>query len=207
MTRKVALDVAKAERAVAADLKVQRPRRFLGCWARVKQPSTGSARSRYAPRYANCTRFARPDYHTCTQHQRLEDAAQALDRELSVGSDARTQERTPPMLEPKTPSPPPAQPEGPRAVAFIPDDGFVPDHGWRVAFVREGEAGYRPTGNWPYHGHVGEVLPWFWGFDRAEAERRAEAYNTERGLDKETVAEIILRSMFPLPPSASTDGG
>lgn len=39
--------------------------------------------------------------------------------------------------------------------------------------------------------------------DVAKAERAA--YNTERGLDKETVAEIILRSMFPLPPSASTD--
>lgn len=200
MTRKVALDVAKAERAAAADLKVQRPRRFLGCWARVKQPGTGSARSRYAPRYANCTRFARPGCNTCTQHQGLEDAAQALDRELATSPRAETPERTPLMSDTKieeTSAPPPANA---RAVAFIPDDGFVKGHGWRAAFVVEGEHGYRPTGNWPYHGGVGETLPWFWGMDRAEADRRAVEYNRQRGFDETTVARIILGSMFPSAP-------
>lgn len=90
----------------------------------------------------------------------------------------------------------PAKLPAPRMVAYIPGTDYIEGRGYRVAFVTEGEDGYRPTGNWPYNGGRGEVVPWFWGPTLAEANKHAEEYNAERGISKMEAFNIIGKSMF-----------
>ena len=80
-----------------------------------------------------------------------------------------------------------------RLVCVIPLSGYVPDHGWRVAFVTEGEPGYRWTGEWPCP--PGGIMPWFWGHDLKEAQVYAHRQNECVGIDAKTAAVIIARSM------------
>lgn len=72
---------------------------------------------------------------------------------------------------------------------------FVPEKGFRACVVIENEPGYRPTGNWPYTGKIGEVLPYFWGLSLDEAERAATVQNERLGLTEKDVAMIIASSM------------
>lgn len=88
--------------------------------------------------------------------------------------------------------------DGARVVAFIPVDGYVEGHGWRVSLVIEGEAFHRPTGNWPYHGKRDEVMPWFWGdgLSYVEALKLCDEHNERRaGISRKDAALIIGRSM------------
>jgi len=89
----------------------------------------------------------------------------------------------------------------PRIIAFIPVEGYVKDHGFRVAFVTEGEPGYSPSGTWPYDGSAGQTLPWFWGDSFEEATKLAEVYNEKNGISKGEAAMIILRSMAITKPT------
>jgi len=82
-----------------------------------------------------------------------------------------------------------------RMVCFIPGTDHVEGHGFRVAFVVEGEDGYRPTGTWPYTGAVGETLPWFWGPTLAEAEAEAARQNEAMGITPDEAAKIVVASM------------
>lgn len=86
-----------------------------------------------------------------------------------------------------------------RVVAFIPLDGYVKGHGYRVSLVVEGERFHRPTGTWPYHGDVGQSMPWFWGDDYEAAQAIAESYNRDQGIDPKEAALIVARSMVGLP--------
>lgn len=83
-----------------------------------------------------------------------------------------------------------------RLVAFIPIDGFVEGRGYRVAFVTEGEAGYSPTGTWPYTGAVGEKMPWFWGPTYDEARAHAIEYNARMGISEADANDVVIRSVF-----------
>lgn len=87
-----------------------------------------------------------------------------------------------------------------RLVCVIPLSGYVEDRGWRVAFVTEGEPGYRFTGQWPCP--PGGIVPWFWGHDLKEAQRIAHKTNEEHGIDAKTAALIIAKSMI----GATRDG-
>ena len=78
---------------------------------------------------------------------------------------------------------------------FVPLDGYVEDHGYRVSIVFENEEGHRPSGNWPYSGKVGEVLPWFWGHDYEKACEMASKKNQEIGLSALEATIIVGRSM------------
>jgi len=82
-----------------------------------------------------------------------------------------------------------------RMVCWINPLDRVENYGFRVAFVIEGEDGYRPTGNWPYGGKVGEAMPWFWGPTLAIAEKLADEYNERLGVSKEDASKIIARSI------------
>jgi len=82
----------------------------------------------------------------------------------------------------------------PRMVAYIPGTDYVEGHGFRVAFVVEGEDGYRPTGQWPCP--PGGQMPWFWGPTLADAHKAAESYNAERGISKMEAFKIVGHSMF-----------
>lgn len=83
----------------------------------------------------------------------------------------------------------------PRRIVFIPADGFVEGHGFRVSFVIEGESGHFPTGTWPYTGGAGEQLPWFWGPTFAAASEAADKFNERLGIDAKTASEIVLGSI------------
>ena len=80
-----------------------------------------------------------------------------------------------------------------RLVCYVPIDGFVPGHGYRVSFVTEGEAGHTPTGTWPYTS--GGTLPWFWGPTLKDAQEEAERQNEKMGISKREAFEIITASM------------
>jgi hypothetical protein len=82
-----------------------------------------------------------------------------------------------------------------RMCYFIPTDGHVPDHGYRVSIVVEGKAGHQPTGTWPYSGKPGESMPYFWGDDFDKAEATAKMMNERRGLTERDVTEIVSSSM------------
>lgn len=82
----------------------------------------------------------------------------------------------------------------PRMVAYIPGTDYVEGHGFRVAFVVEGEDGYRPTGQWPCP--PGGQMPWFWGPTLDDANKAAEEYNAERGILKMEAFKIVGQSMF-----------
>lgn len=86
-----------------------------------------------------------------------------------------------------------------RIVAFIPLDGYIEGHGYRVSLVVEGERFHRPTGTWPYTGKAGESMPWFWGEDYEVAQAEAERYNRNQGIEPKEAMIIIARSMVGLP--------
>lgn len=79
---------------------------------------------------------------------------------------------------------------------FIPVDGFIKGHGHRVSVVYENESGHRPTGTWPYHGKVGEVLPYFWGQTYEEAIEACDLANARMGIDKVEAQRIVASSMM-----------
>lgn len=108
-------------------------------------------------------------------------------------------------LAPILDKPPKAPVNKPRTIVYIDPSFYVPDRGYRVSFVFEGEGGHRPTGTWPYTGAVGEQLPWFWGHDLDAAEAACRAYNERRGISREEMFKILASSMFEggadsLPP-------
>ncbi len=86
-------------------------------------------------------------------------------------------------------------PREPRFCYYIPTDAYIPGHGYRVSIVVEHEAGYRPTGTWPYTGAVGEALPYFWGHDYDDATHEAIAQNARMGLTERETDLIIASSM------------
>lgn len=85
-----------------------------------------------------------------------------------------------------------------RLVCVIPLSGYVEGHGWRVAFVKEGEAGYWMTGEWPCP--PGGIMPWFWGHDLKAAQHVAHQQNEAMGIDAKTAAIIIAQSMIGATP-------
>lgn len=90
-------------------------------------------------------------------------------------------------------------PEG-RMCYFIADDAlYVEDKGYRASIVIENQAGHRPTGNWPYSGKVGEVMPYFWGRSLKHAQDTAAEMNRRLGLSKSDVTKIVLSSMARSP--------
>lgn len=80
----------------------------------------------------------------------------------------------------------------PRLVCFIPPTAYN-EHmkGWRVAFCKEGEAGYYPTGGKEENGELG----WYWGPTLGDAERLADERNQRAGISKEEAQNIIMESM------------
>lgn len=86
-------------------------------------------------------------------------------------------------------------PPGAKLVCYVPIDGHVAGHGYRVSIVVEGESGHRPTGNWPYTGKVGETMPWFWGDDFEKAVELANEHNERMGISKEVAWKIIYASI------------
>lgn len=84
---------------------------------------------------------------------------------------------------------------GKRFCYFIPADGYVEDGGFRVSVVFENEPGHSPTGTWPYHGHFGEKMPWFWGETYEIAKTTAREENKKLGLSDQDVRDIITSSM------------
>jgi hypothetical protein len=79
---------------------------------------------------------------------------------------------------------------------FIPVEGFVEGHGYRVSIVFEGESGHYPTGDWPYESKPGQKMPWFWGEDYDAACRTADAQNDRIGISRKLALEIINSSML-----------
>lgn len=59
----------KLQKAAAAAPRLKKPAPLGRCWFLVQQPSTGSAKSRYAPRFDNCRNRARAGHKTCSKHQ------------------------------------------------------------------------------------------------------------------------------------------
>jgi len=82
-------------------------------------------------------------------------------------------------------------------VYYVPLDGstLVKGRGYRACIVFAGEDGFHPTGTWPYHGGVGETLPYFWGPTLTDATKAAEDINERNGVTKEEAGLIVLRSM------------
>lgn len=78
---------------------------------------------------------------------------------------------------------------------FIPLDGHVEGHGWRVSIVFEDEPGHYPTGNWPYDGSPGQKAPWFWGPTYEDAVAEAAEQNAKMGVDLTLAVKIVAASM------------
>jgi hypothetical protein len=80
---------------------------------------------------------------------------------------------------------------------FIPAEGFVDGHGYRVSIVFEHESGHYPTGDdaWIAGDHAARK-PWFWGTNLDEARRACAEINRERlGLSPKDAALIVASSM------------
>jgi hypothetical protein len=80
---------------------------------------------------------------------------------------------------------------------WIPADGYVEGHGYRVSFVFEYESGHYPTGDdaWIAGDH-GKRKPWFWGHDLQEARKVADDLNQERlALSPKDTALLVATSM------------
>lgn len=90
-----------------------------------------------------------------------------------------------------------------RMIVFIPLDGYVEGHGWRVSIVVEGEDGHRPTGVWPYNPR--SPLPWFWGegLPYLEALKLCDEHNERMGISAIDAAAIVGRSMRAAAESRS----
>jgi hypothetical protein len=82
-----------------------------------------------------------------------------------------------------------------RMIAYVGADTHVRGQGYRVSFVKEGEAGHFPTGTWPYNGTAGETMPWFWGPSLADAEAAMVEYNRRVGVEPEEAIRIVRESM------------
>lgn len=80
---------------------------------------------------------------------------------------------------------------------WIPAEGYVEGHGYRVSIVFEYEAGHYPTGDDAWiAGDPGKRKPWFWGHDLTEAKKIAEDMNQQRlGLSPREAADIVTTSM------------
>jgi hypothetical protein len=80
---------------------------------------------------------------------------------------------------------------------WIPADGYVEGHGYRVSIVFEYESGHYPTGDNAWiAGDGGKRKPWFWGHDYTEAKKVAEDMNQQRlGLSSRDAAYIVTTSM------------
>jgi hypothetical protein len=80
---------------------------------------------------------------------------------------------------------------------WIPADGYVERHGFRVSIVFEYESGHYPTGDDAWiAGDASKRKPWFWGHSYEEAKKVAEATNQERlGLSPREAADIVTTSM------------
>jgi len=82
-----------------------------------------------------------------------------------------------------------------RMVAYVGFDTYVPDHGYRVSFVKEGQSGHCPTGDWPYTAEPGQILPWFWGPSLEDAQAQMTEYNRRMGIEPEEANRIVLESI------------
>lgn len=87
-----------------------------------------------------------------------------------------------------------------RLCVYVDETMLVEGHGYRPSFVVENVAGHRPNGTWPYHGKVGETLPWFWGktatgYSIDAAKKQAADYNKRLGLTEKDVENIITSSI------------
>jgi len=80
---------------------------------------------------------------------------------------------------------------------YVPADGYVEGHGYRVSIVFEYEGGHYPTGDdaWIAGDHS-KRKPWFWGHDYEQARKVAEYLNRERhGLSPKDAALLVTTSM------------
>lgn len=82
-----------------------------------------------------------------------------------------------------------------RRIVWVDESCLVKGHGFRVMVVTEGEPGFHWTGDWPYQPGKGRTLPWFWGPTIQDARRMAAQHNALLGVDEETAALIVGRSM------------
>lgn len=79
---------------------------------------------------------------------------------------------------------------------WIPADGYVEGHGFRVSVVFEHEPGHHPTGDDDWMIDAFKRKPWFWGHDYGEAKKVAEELNRDKlGLSAEDAASIVASSM------------
>ena len=80
---------------------------------------------------------------------------------------------------------------------WIPADGYVEGHGYRVAIVFEHEPGFYFTGDDAWiAGDASKRKPWFWGENYDEARKVAEGMNRDRlGLSPREAADIVTTSM------------
>jgi hypothetical protein len=80
---------------------------------------------------------------------------------------------------------------------WIPAEGFVEGHGYRVSIVFEYESGHYPTGDDAWiAGDKSQRKPWFWGHDFAEARKTAESMNQQRlNLSPKEAALLVATSM------------
>jgi hypothetical protein len=82
-----------------------------------------------------------------------------------------------------------------RMIAYVGVDTYVRGQGYRVSFVKEGEAGHFPTGNWPYDGTPAQTMPWFWGPTLDDATAAMEAYNRQLGIEPDEAKRIVQESI------------
>ena len=80
---------------------------------------------------------------------------------------------------------------------WIPADGYVEGHGYRVSIVFEYESGHYPTGDDAFlAGDYSKRKPWFWGHDLEAARKTAEGMNRDRlGLSPREAMHIVTTSM------------
>lgn len=80
---------------------------------------------------------------------------------------------------------------------WIPAEGYVEGHGYRVSIVFEYEAGHYPTGDDNWRKDPTKRKPWFWGHDYNEARKIAEKENWEKlKLTAREAANIVTSSMM-----------
>jgi hypothetical protein len=83
-----------------------------------------------------------------------------------------------------------------RTCWYVPDVGaYYEGLGFRLSIVNEFERSHTPNGTWPYHGHVGETLPYAQPTIEL-AKEMATRLNERLGLTERDCYEIVARSMF-----------
>jgi hypothetical protein len=80
-------------------------------------------------------------------------------------------------------------------IAYVGVDTYVRGQGYRVSFVKEGDAGHFPTGNWPYDGTPAQTMPWFWGPTLDDATAATEEYNRRLGIEPDEAKRIVQDSV------------